>query len=178
MKEYGTSVLYRADSLTFDYSKLKPVDYIFSSPPFSRDGQFFWGNTALQHLQRCISFFEMIMDKTGAGLALIHTAHDHFTRITSSGVTPVDFAVKIIPNRSGKWETFSDSDIYALMSRYFRNPMGKTMLDPFCGSGHFLKVAKNLGMNVIGIDISENEIKAAMDLLETDSLDSIGVKDV
>lgn len=34
-------------------------------------------------------------------------------------------------------------------------PVGGTLLDPFCGGGSTLKAAKEIGRNVVGIDIME-----------------------
>src|SRR3990167_6358493 len=114
----------------------------------------------MQHLARCVTFFEILCEKLDVKLAMIHTAKDHFTKISRGKVSGVNFQVDLVPNKSGIWETLSDSSIHAILSRYFC-PYNKTMLDPFCGSGHFLKVAKSLGMDVIGIDNDKDQIEVA-----------------
>jgi len=44
---------------------------------------------------------------------------------------------------------------------------GDLVVDPFCGSGTILKVAKDLGRNYIGFELSENYIKIAENRLNT-----------
>ncbi|MEK7113051.1 MAG: hypothetical protein AAB875_07115 [Patescibacteria group bacterium] len=58
-----------------------------------------------------------------------------------------------------------------LLSKYAKNALaieiveGQTDNEKTSGSAHILKVAKTFGMKVIGIDISEDQIKAASEML-------------
>lgn len=42
------------------------------------------------------------------------------------------------------------------------HPTGKTLLDPFCGTGTVLLEARLLGLNVIGSDLSQTAVKGAL----------------
>jgi DNA modification methylase len=55
----------------------------------------------------------------------------------------------------------------ALAERFIRSfvPPGGRVLDPFCGSGTTLAVAKKLGRTGVGIDVRQSEIDNTLERL-------------
>lgn len=156
--------LVHADSLSYDYSKLPlKVDFILSDPPFfnheKQIGTF--ASDSVLDAKRMITWFQMLLVKTKARLAIVHATEEHFLRITKKKWKSIKLAGAVVANVSGKWQTISELDVYSLMSRFFGQYEDKTLLDPMCGSGHILKVADTLGMNAIGIDKDREQIAYA-----------------
>ena len=153
-------LLYQADSLTFDWSKLPKINYIFTSPPFFTYPKSIFGDNPTQHVQRMITFFRTVLEKTKARFAIVHINEALFGKITKNNVYPLEFSHQLIKGE-GKFELIDESSLYAIFSRHFPKSRGKTLLDPFAGIGSTLRVARSFEMNVIGIDNDPEQLAIA-----------------
>jgi site-specific DNA-methyltransferase (adenine-specific) len=97
-------------------------------------------------------------DRPAQGWEAIAILHPPGRKRWNGGGLPAVWNVNAV--QSGRYPTEKPEALYAKILAQFAEP-GDTVLDPFCGSGTSLRVAKDRGLQAIGIDISEEACRIA-----------------
>jgi len=119
-------------------------------------------------------------DRPATGFEAITIAHPKRKKRWNGGGSHAVWTHAIVQNRNGvlsgssatEWRCHTTQKPESLMSELvtlFTDP-GDTILDPFAGSGTTLVAAKRLGRKAIGIEISEDYCKVAIQRLRQRAL--------
>lgn len=154
---------YQENSFEFDYNKLGDIDIIVSSPPFYHLSKEFkpFGKDQNEHVGKIHLLFKKIREITNARQTLIQFSEKAFCIFRNDRPTLFPYESKLIKKENSDWSSISDQDAYTLAARVFVSPKNKIILDPFCGTGTWLRVLRILGATkLIGIDISNNQLRS------------------
>ena len=100
--------LYLADSLSFDYSKLKDkkIDLIFTNPPAFDPVKQLFANNMDQHVARMLTWFRGVRDQLNIPLVYIHLTHGHFISMTPKKEILIEFPIQEVKYKTSKCTLF------------------------------------------------------------------------
>ena len=88
--------LHLADSLKFDYSKLKDkkIDLIFTNPPAFNPDKILFASSVEQHVVRMLTWFRSTAAQLNIKTAFIHLVPGKFIHMTPKHEEIIDFPVE------------------------------------------------------------------------------------
>jgi site-specific DNA-methyltransferase (adenine-specific) len=110
---------------------------------------------------------QMTGDRPAQGWEAVAILHKKGRKRWNGGGLPAVWSVDAC--RDSRYPTEKPEALYSKFLQQFAEP-GDTVLDPFCGSGTSLAVAKSRGLDAIGIDISPEAVKLATERTQQEML--------